>query len=85
MRRARAEMARADRVLFMIDAAADPQAARLRRGTRAACRPASRSPLVFNKCDPACRWQRHRHASAGRRWLHCPRATGNGLDGCAHT
>jgi tRNA modification GTPase len=52
MRRARSEMARADRVLFVIDGADDPQA-------RAYDEEAARLPdgvpvtLVFNKCDLA--------------------------------
>jgi tRNA modification GTPase len=52
MRRAHAEMRRADRVLFVIDAAADPDAAAFReeQGRLPADVPVT---LVFNKCDLA--------------------------------
>jgi len=52
IRRAQAEMARADRVLFVIDAAADPlaQAYREERARLPAGVPVT---LVFNKCDLA--------------------------------
>jgi len=52
MRRAHAEMQRADRVLFVIDAADDPAGAALReQGARLP--PAVPVTLVFNKCDIA--------------------------------
>jgi tRNA modification GTPase len=52
MRRAQAEMQRADRVLFVIDSAADPEASALReeRNRLPADVPLT---LVFNKCDIA--------------------------------
>ena len=52
IRRARAEMARADRVLFVIDAAADP-AARAYLEERADLPPSVPVTLVLNKCDLA--------------------------------
>jgi tRNA modification GTPase len=52
VRRAQAEMQRADRVLFVIDAAADPQGAAF-RAERARLPPAVPVTLVFNKCDLA--------------------------------
>ncbi len=52
MRRARAEMQRAERVLFVIDAAEDPAGAAFReQGARLP--PAVPVTLVFNKCDLA--------------------------------
>ena len=50
MRRARAAMAQADRVLFMIDAAADPRAASY-AAERAQLPPGVPVTLVFNKVD----------------------------------
>jgi tRNA modification GTPase len=75
MRRARAAMAQADRVLFLVDAVADPSAASLAelRGQMPAGVPLT---LVWNKCDllagpvPA--------DSAGS--IHIAAATGAGLD-----
>jgi tRNA modification GTPase len=52
IRRAQAEMARADRVLFVIDAAADP-GARAYREERARLPAGVPVTLVFNKCDLA--------------------------------
>jgi tRNA modification GTPase len=52
MRRARGEIARADRVLFVIDAAADPAAAAF-RAERAALPAEVPVTLVLNKCDLA--------------------------------
>jgi tRNA modification GTPase len=52
MRRAQAEMQRADRVLFVIDAAEDPGAAAFRE-QRARLPPEVPVTLVFNKCDLA--------------------------------
>jgi len=52
MRRARAEMQRADRVLFVIDAAEDPEASAF-RDQRAWLPPEVPVTLVFNKCDLA--------------------------------
>jgi tRNA modification GTPase len=52
MRRAQAEMQRADRVLFVIDAAADPEGSALRR-ERARLPADVPLTLVFNKCDLA--------------------------------
>jgi tRNA modification GTPase len=52
MRRARAEMQRADRVLFVIDAGQDPEAAAF-RDQRAWLPPEVPVTLVFNKCDLA--------------------------------
>ena len=50
MRRARLEMQRAERVLFVIDAAADPQAAAFSE-QRSRLPPDVPVTLVFNKCD----------------------------------
>jgi tRNA modification GTPase len=52
MRRARVEMQRADRVLFVIDAAEDPAAAAYQQ-QRARLPPDVPVTLVFNKCDLA--------------------------------
>jgi tRNA modification GTPase len=52
MRRAAAEMARAERVLFVIDAAADPQGAAYEEA-RARLPPEVPVTLIFNKCDIA--------------------------------
>jgi tRNA modification GTPase len=52
MRRAQAEMQRADRVLFVIDALADPEAAAFRE-QRARLPADVPVTLVFNKCDLA--------------------------------
>jgi tRNA modification GTPase len=52
VRRAQAEMQRADRVLFVIDAAADPDA-RAFREERARLPPDVPVTLLFNKCDLA--------------------------------
>jgi tRNA modification GTPase len=52
MRRAEAEMLRADRVLFVIDAAQDPDASALREA-RARLPTEVPLTLVFNKCDLA--------------------------------
>jgi len=52
MRRAQAEMQRAERVLFVIDAAADPEGSALRR-ERARLPADVPLTLVFNKCDLA--------------------------------
>jgi tRNA modification GTPase len=52
MRRAHLEMERAERVLFVIDAAADPQAAAFAE-QRARLPPDVPVTLVFNKCDIA--------------------------------
>ena len=52
MRRAQAEMQRADRVLFVIDARADPDAAAFRE-QRARLPADVPVTLVFNKCDLA--------------------------------
>ena len=52
MRRAHAEMRRADRVLFVIDAAADPAAAAFREERERLPRDVPVT-LVFNKCDLA--------------------------------
>ena len=54
MRRAQAEMQRAERVLFVIDAAADPQAAAYQE-ERARLPADVPVTLVFNKCDLAGR------------------------------
>lgn len=50
IRRARAEMGRADRILFVIDAAADPEA-RSFAGERAHLPAGIPVTLVYNKCD----------------------------------
>lgn len=52
IRRAQAEIARADRVLFVIDAVADPAAAAF-EAERTQLPPALPVTLVFNKCDLA--------------------------------
>jgi tRNA modification GTPase len=52
VRRAQAEIARADRVLFVIDAVADPDA-RAYQGERQRLPPSVPVTLVFNKCDLA--------------------------------
>ncbi|HTY49401.1 MAG TPA: tRNA uridine-5-carboxymethylaminomethyl(34) synthesis GTPase MnmE [Steroidobacteraceae bacterium] len=50
IRRAQAEMTRADRVLFVIDVATDPTAQAFRE-QRAALPPGAPLTLVYNKCD----------------------------------
>ena len=52
IRRAQAEMTRADRVLFMVDAASDPAASAYRE-ERARLPPDVPVTLIFNKCDLA--------------------------------
>ncbi len=52
IRRAQAEMSRADRVLFVVDAAADPAGAAYQR-ERGRLPPEVPVTLVFNKCDLA--------------------------------
>jgi tRNA modification GTPase len=76
MRRARAEMQRADRVLFIIDGAADPQgrAFDAERATLPADVPVT---LVINKCDLA-RPQISIEGSADRLWISA--STGEGID-----
>ncbi len=53
IRRAHAEIARADRVLFVIDAATDPDARPRTRKKGRACRQDVPLTLIFNKCDQA--------------------------------
>ncbi|MGH8267108.1 MAG: tRNA uridine-5-carboxymethylaminomethyl(34) synthesis GTPase MnmE [Steroidobacteraceae bacterium] len=78
VRRAHAEMRRADRVLFVIDAAADPTAAAYRE-ERARLPADVPVTLVFNKCDlapvrPAAA------AAAGPPCITVSALTGQGLD-----
>jgi len=77
MRRAQAEMQRADRVLFVIDAVADPGAAAYReqRSRLPADVPVT---LVFNKCDLAVD-QRLADPANGPPRLHLSALTGAGL------
>ena len=76
MRRARAELQRADRVLFVIDAAADP-------GAQAFAAESSDLPagvpvtLVFNKCDLACPTV---DVGAGLDAVQLSATTGEGID-----
>jgi tRNA modification GTPase len=75
MRRARAAMAQADRVLFLIDTPADPTAASL-ADLRDQLPPGVPVTLVYNKCDllPA---PAPADTAAG---IHISAATGSGLD-----
>ena len=83
MRRAQAEMSRADRVLFVIDAVADPGRGRLPRGT-------ARLPadvpvtLVFNKIDLAVGLP-VADTLTGPPRVTSRRSTGSGLASCART
>jgi tRNA modification GTPase len=76
MRRARGEIARADRVLFVIDAAADPAAAAF-RAERAQLPCEVPVTLVLNKCDLAA--GDFSHAGDEPPCLHVSALTGAGL------
>jgi tRNA modification GTPase len=78
IRRAQAEMARADRVLFVIDAAADP-GARAYREERARLPAGVPVTLVFNKCDLA-RGLPVADTVSGPPWLSVSALEGRGLD-----
>jgi tRNA modification GTPase len=79
MRRTRVEMARADRVLFVIDAAADPQA-RAYYEERDALPPAVPVTLVLNKCDLTSGVPMSDTVTlAGPKWLPVSAKTGDGL------
>ncbi|HYB33014.1 MAG TPA: tRNA uridine-5-carboxymethylaminomethyl(34) synthesis GTPase MnmE [Steroidobacteraceae bacterium] len=83
MRRAHAEMQRADRVLFVIDAAADPDAAAYHEER---ARLPSQVPvtLVLNKCD-LVQGRPVADTASGPPRLLVSALTGAGLDGlCAH-
>jgi tRNA modification GTPase len=77
IRRAQAEMLRADRVLFVIDASADPDA-RAFREERARLPAEVAVTLVFNKCDLAAGLPLADTVSAPPR-LHLSALTGEGL------
>jgi tRNA modification GTPase len=79
MRRARAEMQRADRVLFVVDAAADPAAAAFREES---ARLPAEVPvtLVFNKCDLAAGAAGDCSHASGPPRLRVSALTGAGLD-----
>jgi tRNA modification GTPase len=78
MRRAHAEMQRADRVLFVIDAAEDPAGAAFReQGARLP--PAVPVTLVFNKCDIAVGLPLADTRDGPPR-VHVSALTGQGLD-----
>ena len=79
MRRARAEMARADRVLFVIDGAADP-GARAYYEERDALPPGVPVTLVLNKCDLTTGLPLSDTVTlAGPKWLPVSAQTGDGL------
>lgn len=79
MRRTRLEMARADRVLFVIDGAADPQA-RAYYEERDALPPDVPVTLVLNKCDLTSGVPLADTVTlAGPRWIPVSAHTGDGL------
>lgn len=79
MRRTRLEMARADRVLFVIDAANDPQA-RAYYEERDALPPGVPVTLVLNKCDLTAGVPLADTVTlAGPRWIPVSAHTGDGL------
>jgi len=79
MRRTRAEMARADRVLFVVDAAADPQAKAFFE-ERDSLPPGVPVTLVLNKCDLSSGVPLADTVTmAGPRWLPLSARTGDGL------
>ncbi len=79
MRRARSEMARADRVLFVVDAAADPQATAYLQ-ERANLPPGVPVTLVLNKCDLASGVPLADTVTiTGPVWLAISARTGDGL------
>ncbi|MFO1426860.1 MAG: tRNA uridine-5-carboxymethylaminomethyl(34) synthesis GTPase MnmE [Steroidobacteraceae bacterium] len=79
MRRARGEMARADRVLFIVDAATDPGARALLE-ERANLPPGVPITLVLNKCDLATGVPLADTVTiAGPRWLAISAHTGDGI------
>ncbi len=80
IRRAQAEMRRADRVLFVIDAAADP-GARAYAEARAALPEGVPVTLVLNKCDLATGVPLADTVTlAGPQWLAISAKTGEGLE-----
>ena len=79
MRRARSEIARADRILFVIDAAADPDA-RAWREERASLPEGVPVTLVLNKCDLATGIPlADTIAPGGPAWVAISARTGDGL------
>ncbi len=79
MRRTRAEMARADRVLFVVDAAADPQA-KAYFEERDSLPPGVPVTLVLNKCDLSSGVPLADTVTmTGPRWLPLSARTGDGL------
>ncbi len=79
MRRTRAEMARADRVLFVIDTAADPLA-RAFAEERDSLPPGVPVTLVLNKCDLSSGVpMADTITMTGPRWLPISARTGDGL------
>jgi tRNA modification GTPase len=79
MRRARTEIARADRILFVIDAAADPDA-RAWREERASLPEGVPVTLVLNKCDLATGIPlADTIAPGGPAWVAISARTGDGL------
>src|SRR5262245_48709249 len=83
VRRALGEMKRADRILFVIDAAADPRARSL-EAERARLPADVPVTLVFNKCDLTGQKPEARSISAGPPQVYLSAATGAGLD-CLRT
>ncbi|MBK7251669.1 MAG: tRNA uridine-5-carboxymethylaminomethyl(34) synthesis GTPase MnmE [Gammaproteobacteria bacterium] len=81
IRRAQAEMRRADRVLFVIDAATDPDGAAFRE-ERSRLPPDVPATLVFNKCDLATGLPLA-DTVAGPPRIHLSALTGEGLDALA--
>jgi tRNA modification GTPase len=79
MRRARAAMAQADRVLFMIDAVADPRAEGY-RAERALLPPGIPVTLVYNKMDLLPAGGGISIAAAGETLLKLSALQGTGLD-----
>lgn len=80
IRRAREEMRRADRVLFVVDAAADP-GARAYAEARATLPEGVPVTLVLNKCDLATGVPMADTVTlAGPQWLAISAQTGEGLD-----
>jgi tRNA modification GTPase len=80
MRRARGEMARADRVLFVVDAAEDPGARALLE-ERASLPPGVPITLVLNKCDLATGVPLEDTITlTGPKWVAVSAKTGEGLE-----
>jgi tRNA modification GTPase len=80
MRRARGEMARADRVLFVVDAAEDPGARALLE-ERASLPPGVPITLVLNKCDVASGVPLEDTITlTGPKWVAVSAKTGEGME-----